>query len=122
VINTDADAAKANGTKVKAIYVTLKKMEAEGNILHGDTDREMLVALEGTALKGAIDGASLSVDADSKWMATASSKVTLVGNVEVAKIDAPAGITISAAAGKDCRLKGNYKLASGGALIVQANQ
>jgi hypothetical protein len=96
-------------------------MKLEGNILHEDTERGMSVALLNTTLKGTVKGASLSLDAGSKWTATGDSRVTLVGNVEVASIDASVGVTITAAAGRDCSLKGNYNLASGGVLNVDAN-
>ena len=73
-----------------------------------------------TTQKGSIKNASISLDADSSWTATADSKVTLADNVDLSKIDAPIGVTITALAGKDCILKGAYKLASGGILSVKA--
>ena len=112
VINDDANATRVNGQKVSGINVTLKNAALVGNILHLDTQRTMSVAFNNTTLKGVIEGAG------SKWTATANSKVILVGSVAIAAIDAPAGVTIAAVAGKGYTLKGTYKLASGGILTV----
>lgn len=121
VINDDSNATKVNGQKVAGIKANVKNANLEGNILHQDTDRTMSVAFTNASLKGAMKDVSLSLDANSKWTATADSKVTLVGSIDVAKIDAPAGITISAVAGEGSNLTGSYKLAHGGILRVKAN-
>jgi hypothetical protein len=120
VINDDTMATKLNGRQVTGIRATLKKMIVEGNILHEDTERTMSVDLSGTILKGCIKNASISLDSGSKWTATADSRVTLVGSAELSAIDAPAGVTVTAVAGKGCTLKGTYKLSSGGTLNVIA--
>jgi hypothetical protein len=120
VINDDTMATKLNGRQVTGIRATLKKMIVEGNILHEDTERTMSVALSGTILKGCIKNASISLDSGSKWTATADSRVTLVGSAELSAIDALAGVTVTAVAGKGCTLKGAYKLSSGGTLNVIA--
>jgi hypothetical protein len=75
----------------------------------------MTVYLESTTLKGAIKDASISMNRLSKWTATADSNVTIVGNVDLSQIDAPAGVTITAVASE----KGSYKLASCGILILK---
>jgi hypothetical protein len=118
VINDDTMATKLKGQKVTGVRATLKKMTVEGNIIHEDTERTMSVALSGTSLKGCIKNASISLDSGSKWTATADSKITLVGNAAVSTLDAPAGVTITAVAGKGCTLKGTYKLAGGGTLNI----
>jgi hypothetical protein len=118
IINDDTMATKLKGQKVTGIRATLKKMTVEGNILHEDTERTMSVALFGTILKGCIKNASVSLDSGSKWTATADSKITLVDSAALSSIDAPAGVTITAVAGKGCTLKGTYKLAGGGTLNI----
>jgi len=119
VVNDDGNAAKvAAGQKARAINITLKNMKLVGAIKHGDPDRDMDVALEATTLKGPVQLATLSFGEGAKWTATADSKVTLRGAMSVDQIDAPAGVAIAATAGKDCPLKGTYKLPSGGVLNV----
>jgi hypothetical protein len=119
-VNDDKFATKVNGQKVYGIRATLKNEHLDGNIRHGDSERTMSVVLMASTLKGAISNASVSLEAQSKWTATADSTVTLVGKVEIADIDAASGVTITATAGKDCTLKGSYKLASGGVLNVKS--
>jgi hypothetical protein len=119
IINPDPYATKLEGKNVTGIRATLKEMSLEGDIIHQDTERDMSLVFMDTRLKGAIQNASVFLDAGCKWTATADSKVTLEGRVDVSGIDAPAGITINAAAGTGCPLKGLYKLAGGGKLIVR---
>ena len=122
VMSVDPQAAKAANTKgqeVYGIHATFKDMYAEGDIDHSvDKDnRNMTVYLESTTLKGAIKDARISINPLSKWIATADSNVTIIGNVDVSQIDAPAGVTINAVAGQS----GTYKLKSGGALILKVS-
>ena len=120
-INDDSGYTKTNGKKVTGIRVKLKNENLEGNFIHEDPDREMTLTFTASKLKGSVKNATLKLDAASKWTATANSTVTLLGKTEVASIDAPSGVTVNATAGKDCSLKGNYTLASGGVLTVSAN-
>ena len=120
MVNDDPNAAKLTGQKLATVKATLKHMTLEGNIAHEDTGRDLSITFEDMKLKGAINGATLSFDASSKWTAAANSRVTLVGDVNVANIDAPAGVTVSAVAGNGCALKGTYNLASGGTLNISA--
>jgi len=76
----------------------------------------MTVYLEGTTLKGAIKDASIKMNRLSKWIATADSSVTLIGDVDLSRIDAPTGVTITAIASQS----GTHKLASCGTLILKA--
>jgi len=122
VISVDPQSAKAANTKGQKVYgirATFKNMDVAGDIDHSvDKDnRTMTVYLESTTLKGAIKDAYISINRLSKWIATADSNVTIVGNIDVSQIDAPAGITINAVAGQS----GTYKLASGGTLILKAS-
>ena len=112
--NDDPNATKTQGQKVYGIHTTFKDMDVAGDVIHEDPDRTMSVYLEWTTLKGAIKNAYLTMDAASKWIANADSKVTLVGSIDVTQIDAPKGVTITAIASES----GNYKLASGGTLNV----
>ena len=121
IINDDKDAAKVKGQKVPGIKATLKKMDLDGNIIHDDPDRSMSVTFNDVILKGAIKNASISLDAGSKWTASADSKVTLLGNIDVEKIDAIKGVIITAMAGEGCTLKGLYSLAGGGTLKIKAD-
>jgi hypothetical protein len=115
VVNDDKNATKTNGKKVYGIHVTFREMDAAGDIVHEDKDRNMYVCLEAATLSGAIKDGYITIDSHSKWTATADSKVTFMGDVEAAQIDAPAGVTINAVAGK----AGTFKLASGGTLILK---
>ena len=114
-----AKAAKTKGMQVYGIHATLKNMDVEGDVIH-TTDKEnrgMTVYLESTTLKGAIKDASIKMNRLSKWIATADSNITIIGDVDVSQIDAPAGVTITAMAS----VSGKYKLASCGTLILLAS-
>jgi hypothetical protein len=115
VVNDDTNATKTEGKKVYGIHVTFRDMDAAGDIVHEDKDRTTWIYLETATLKGAIKDAYITMDGRSKWTATADSRVTIVGDVDVAQIDAPAGVTVTAAAG----VSGTYKLASGGTLVLK---
>ena len=92
--------------------------KVEGDIIHEDTDRTMNVTIQNATLKGVIADAYISLEG-SKWYATGDSSVCLIGNVEAAQIDAPAGVTVAAMAGEGCALSGEYVLSSGGKLTVK---
>jgi hypothetical protein len=118
-ISKDPGAKKAYKPTVTVlgIHATFKDMDAVGDILHDDHEaRPMTIYLEEATLKGAVKGARLSINRLSKWFATADSTVTLAGDTELAQIDAPAGVTITATAAGGA---GTYKLASCGTLIVK---
>ncbi len=119
--STDPNAvntANVKGKDVYGIHATFKNMDATGDVIHTDKEnRKMTVYLESAVLKGAVKDASIKMDTHSKWMATADSNVTIIGDVELAQIDAPAGVTITAIAGES----GKYKLASCGTLILKAS-
>lgn len=115
IINTDPNATKTGGKRVYGIHVNVTDSDLEGAILHEDPDREMNVTLKNSSITGAINGAILHFDGESSWTATNQSSVTIVGEVDLEQIDAPAGITINAIAAQ----AGTYTLASGGSLIVK---
>ena len=118
VKNSDKNATKLRGWKVEGVKATLKNMTLEGSLSNADPERDLAVTLVATSLKGAVSNASLSLDATSKWTATANSTVTLTGASSVKNIDAPAGVTITATAGEGCTLQGDYTLSSGGTLHI----
>jgi len=103
------------GQKVYGIHATFRDMDVAGDLVHTDKQRDMLVFLESTVPKGAIMDAHISIDAASKWIATEDSTATIVGNVDLAQIDASRGVTITVVGGEN----GSYKLASGGVLNVK---
>ena len=120
IVNEDDAATKVPEEmkcKVYGINAVIANGDYEGDIIHEDTDRTMNVTIENATVKGVIEDAYISLEG-SKWYATGDSSVCLIGNVEAAQIDAPAGITVSAMAGEGCALSGEYALASGGKLIV----
>jgi hypothetical protein len=120
VRNEDPNATKVDGQAVTGIRATLKRMSVVGDIRHQDPDRTMSVALVGTSLRGAIERASLSMDAASHWTATANSTVTLASAVKIAQISAPSGVTINAVAGSNSAPAGSYPLSGGGTLNVSS--
>lgn len=118
-VNDDPFATKVGRDDIVfGIKARLANMDLTGSIIHEDTDRTMAINLENTTLKGVISQAYVSME-NSKWTATGDSEVILVGDVDVAAIDAPAGVTIAAGAGAGCALLGQYLLASGGILTVK---
>jgi len=122
VISVDPQAAKAADTKGQDVYgiqATFKDMYVEGDLDHSidKENRNMMVYLEATTLKGAIKDAQISLDPRSKWIATADSNTTIIGEIDLSQIDAPAGVTINAVAGQS----GTFTLASGGTLILKAS-
>jgi hypothetical protein len=121
MVNMDPNGTKTNGVKVPGIHISMKDENLEGNVIHEDTDREMTLTFVNSKLKGAVENVSLTLNAGSKWTATGDSRVALAGKTDVDCMDAPVGVTITAVAGKDCVLKGSYKLANGGVLFVSGN-
>ena len=118
VLNDDPNATRVDGQPVAGIRATLRHLAVTGDILHRDPDRTMSIALLGARLRGAIEHASLSMDAASRWTATANSTISLAGGVSIAQIDAPGGVTIAASVGSDSTLTGSYRLRGGGTLNV----
>jgi hypothetical protein len=117
IVNTDKNTAAVKGQPA-GVRATFKQMNLDGDILHEDPSRAMYVTFLSTVMKGAIRGAQISLDASSKWTATEDSNVVLAAGVEVDRIDAPTGVTITATAAEGSALHGSYKLAGGGVLNV----
>ena len=114
--NEDTNAARVNGRPTPGDELHLMDMTVTGDILHEDPERDMRVYMNSTCLTGAILNAALIMDQGSRWYATGDSRVTIAGDVDVCQIDAPAGVTIIAAAADG---QGTYDLSSGGKLIVE---
>jgi hypothetical protein len=119
VRNDDNNATKVGDAKVAGIHAVVRHTALQGNLVHLDTERAMAVDLESASLKGAVRGAILSLDATSRWTATADSQLTLAGHVDTAHIDAPAGITIHAKTGSSDATRGHVALQSGGSLDIE---
>lgn len=120
VVNDDGFRSRAAaGVAVPGITATVKNAALKGNLLMLDDERRMTVVFVGSTLDGVIKGATVSLDAGSRWTATGPSKVTLAAPFELARIDAPAGVTIEAQAGDGVTLGGSHELASGGLLKVE---
>jgi hypothetical protein len=116
-VNDDPCAPNPEGREVYGIHVTLKNMETANDVLHEDPNRRMTLTLEQTRLTGAITGGVLlTLDADSRWTATADSTVVLHGDVNLSQLDALPGVTIIAL-GAEARQE---TLPSGGTLVVKA--
>ena len=121
IVNDDDAATKVPEDmklKVYGVNAVIANGEYEGDIIHEDTDRTMNVTIQNATVKGVIADAYISLEG-SKWYATGDSSVCLMGVVDAAQIDAPAGVTVTAMAGEGCGLSGEYALASGGKLIVK---
>jgi hypothetical protein len=115
-VDPNAAAAAKPKEKVYGIHATFRNMDAVGDILHDDKEnRGMTVYLEATTLKGTIKDAYLKMNRLSKWIATADSNVSIIGDVDLSQFDAPAGVTITAIASET----GTHKLAGCGTLILK---
>ena len=115
IVNDDPCATKVTEPPY-GVNVRMAGMTVSGDLLHEDATRDMWVELASTTLTGAIRGANLSMDAGSKWTASADSDVTLLTDVNPAQIDAPAGVTVTVRGGEAAE----YTLAGGGRLVVEA--
>lgn len=114
-INPDKNATKTGGRTVYGVRVNMEDMEAQGDLIHEDPDRDMVVTLRSTQLTGAVQNAWLRMDAGSHWTATKDSSCYLLGNPEIHQFDAPEGVTISAR----CASTGTFDLPSGGTLVLE---
>ena len=115
ILNDDPCATKPDELAY-GVNVLMTDMDVKGDIIHDDDQRDMWITLTSTVLTGTIKNALLRMDIGSKWIATADSNVTILGNLDPAQIDAPAGVTVTAIGSKAAE----FDLASGGKLIVTA--
>ncbi|MCA0242151.1 MAG: hypothetical protein LCI02_14970 [Proteobacteria bacterium] len=118
VVNDDGFATKTQGAAVPGIRAVIRGSRLQGNLVHLDGDRAMRVRLEGSSLRGRIQGVELALDGASRWTATADSSVTLAPGTTAAQIDALPGVTISVKNGVGTLPAGEQRLASGGRLVA----
>ncbi len=111
ILNDDFLATKV-GENPYGIEVTFTNMDAKGDILHEDSQREMWLNLESSSVRGKITGAHVAMDLGSKWFATADSEITLLGSALSGQFDAPSGVTITIHGSEESQ----HELASGGLL------
>ena len=116
--NDDSNATPVNGQAVFGVHAAILHSTLQGNLINVDTQRALQVRLEGSTLKGAIRNASVSLDKASRWTATADSRLTFVGPVDVAQLDAAKGVAIHAHAGDGGPAKGHFTLPTGGSLDI----
>ncbi len=118
IVNQDSFATKVTG-RAPGIRALFRNTNLAGDILNEDNQRGMTITLVSTNLKGAIHGASIKIDASSKWTATSDSEVILTDNSDLARISAPKGVTVKATAASGSSLPGGArKLAGGGTMLV----
>lgn len=114
-IKNDDPCTTNPGDAPYGVDVIMEDMDVKGDLIHEDPDRAMWINLNSTIIKGKMVNVSVFFDTGSKWIANADSNITLLSDVEIAQIDAYAGVTIIAKGRKE----GKYDLASGGKLIVE---
>ena len=94
------------------VEVVFRSMDAEGDILHEDAERQLYLYLESTTLRGAVRGACIQMDLGGKWFATSDSEAILMGQLELSQLDAPQGVTVRLRTAQS----GRHPLPSGGVL------
>jgi hypothetical protein len=118
IVNDDPDARKMPADAVpygNKLYISGSTLD--GDIVNDDI-RTMSLVLDRSTVKGAIQNAYVKLTGATNWYATKDSTVALVDSTDIAGLDAPAGVTITATAASGTTLSGNYDLPSGGKLIV----
>jgi len=120
VVNDDPYATRTDGKAVPGIHLVVKNAELRGDILHQDSARGMTLQLDHASLRGTIRNAALMLDKDSRWTATGDSDVILADAIDIARLDAPVGVTISARAGAGSTLRDAHTLPGGGRLVITA--
>ena len=113
ILNDDFLATKV-GDNPYGIEINFDHMNASGDILHEDSERDMWLTLRSSFVRGKIQGAHVRFDRGSKWFATKDSEITLIGDAFDGQFDAPAGVTITLHGTEPAR----YQLPSGGTLTV----
>lgn len=118
--NDDANATKVNGQAVPGVRLTINGAELRGDIIDTDPERRTYVNLSGTKLAGALNGVTLSADANSRWTARADSEIWLDGPVGPGIIDAPGGVTVKLhpPAGPGGPPDKEFKLPGGGRILI----
>lgn len=114
-ISDDPNRTQVRGQPAPAgIDIALARDHMVGDILHLDSERAMTLTLVKSTLRGAIENATISLDGQSRWTATKNSTVVLAAGSSLGRIDALAGVTITATgAAPQTR-----HLRSGGTLVI----
>ncbi len=118
IFNPDDHRTPVGEKDVFGNNIVMAYMNVAGDLVNDDPQRCMKITLDNTNLSGAIEKAYVTMNAGSMWTATKDSTVVLIGDCRIGQIDAAEGVTINAEAGEGCPLSGEYKLASGGVLVV----
>lgn len=118
--NEDPNATQTHGAAVPGVTLTLRKADLAGDVVNIDPDRTVRLQLEGTKLTGALHRVIFAADAGSLWRATGASDIELAAGANLAAIDAPTGVTITATSA-DPALPGRRTLPSGGVLAIGAH-
>lgn len=100
------------------VEVVLREMDAQGDVLHEDTQRQLYLYLESATLRGAVKGACIQMDQGGKWFATGDSEAVLMGELHPFQLDAPQGVTVRLHAARS----GRQTLPSGGVLELICNE
>lgn len=120
VVSDDPNVTRLKDDEISfGAQITFDRMTAAGDVINDVADRDILLRLTETQLRGALKNVTVQLFNISTWMATGDSDVVIVGPVADGAIDAPEGVVITAAAGEGCTLSGSIKLASGGILNIQ---
>lgn len=120
VINDDVCATELPPyEEVYGYKVMLSDMDVEGDIIHDDSRRVMVVNMKHVKLLGRIDNAVILTDPATTWTATEDSHVSITAFGPMGTIDALPGITIYAKS--DVLPSGTTDLPSGGKLVVEGN-
>lgn len=121
VYNKDFFATEVGvGEEVYGIKAVLSDMELEGDILHEDPQRTMVLALKHTKLRGGIQNAVIVMDPAATWTATNDSHVSVTAYGPMGTIDAVKGVTIYCKS--DVLEPGEKELPSGGKLLVEQDK
>ena len=114
----DPNAAKVNpGEPLYGVKAAFSDTELIGDIIHEDFNRAMALSYFHSRHTGAIQNASLQIDKNSTWFASADSCVNMVGEFELGQIDAAEGVTIRMSCAA-CPGHKEVQLLSGGMLVM----
>ena len=118
-VNDDPCAPDASSRDVYGIHAALKNGAYAGDVQHTDVHRNMYLTLDHASLSGAITGGVLlTLGEGGTWTATGNSDVVLHGDLDLSRIDAEQGVTITAAGMEETEVQ----LPSGGVLrVIQKN-
>lgn len=100
---------------IKAIFTD---MDVNGDFIHEDPDRAMILFFTHAHITGAINGAAVKMDPATTWFSPKDSAICLTQSIDLGQVDAPDGVTITITCPDMAALDGK-KLPSGGILAVK---